>query len=250
MDPSAPFADLAGRGAVVTGAARGIGLAIAETLQAVGLRVLLIDRDADALAGTATTGGFDSIAASLSDAGCEPLIGQALQSFPPLAVWVNNAGRVSHQAAEDVDIDEFEAVFRDNTASALRGSQLAFRHMPDGGAIVNITSLVSELALPQRMSYATSKAALEHVTRQSAQEWGRHGIRVNAVSPGYIHTRLTAWPADDPRAVAKQAALSELALPREGTVDDIARAVLFLCSSLAGYTTGQTLYVDGGWHIQ
>lgn len=121
--------------------------------------------------------------------------------------------------------------------------------MRDGSgdrAIVNITSLVVDKAIPDRLSYAASKAALQSITRYAASEWGRHGIRVNAISPGYVDTRLTRWADDDPRMVAKRQTLATLPLPRAGTVEDIANAVLFLASDEARYITGVTLPVDGG----
>lgn len=255
-----PFAELAGSTAVVTGAARGIGLSIAEQLQAVGMSLLLVDRDADELRRTVETlsthGQVHGVATTLSTDACLEPIAAALARLPRLAVWVNNAGRVSHAAAAAVDLDEFETVLQDNTSSALRGSQIAYRAMTApgaqdrrGGAIVNITSLVSARVIPERLSYATSKAALENVTRYTAVEWAPDGVRVNAVSPGYVDTRLTAWADDDPRAVAKKATVATLPLRRAGTADDIARAVLYLSSSLSSYTVGQTVCVDGGWHL-
>ncbi|GLY88855.1 SDR family NAD(P)-dependent oxidoreductase [Actinoallomurus iriomotensis] len=258
MSLTRPFDSLAGRTAVVTGGARGLGHAIAAALRDVGMTVLIVDRDAAALAAgleeLAGGGGtVEGVATTLSTDECVEPIEAALAALPPLSVWVNNAGRVSHEDAEAVDLHTFEEVMRDNTVSALRGSQLAFRRMTggrgSGGAVVNITSLVTEKALPQRLSYATSKAALENVTRYCAQEWGPHGIRVNAVSPGYIDTRLTQWSEDDPRAVAKRAVVGTLPLRRTGGVDDIAATVLYLASPLAAYVTGQTVFVDGGWHL-
>jgi len=253
MDINTPFTCLQGRTAVVTGAARGIGLQIATVLQSVGMTLVLVDRDADELARARTMmsahGPAIALAANLSTDDSSPAIAEALAPLPSLAVWVNNAGRVSHQAAEDVDLTEFEEVLRDNTASALRGCQAAFRAMPGGGSIVNITSLVTDKVLPDRLSYSTSKAALENVTRYAAQEWGPRGIRVNAISPGYIDTRLTQWADDDPRMIAKRTTLGTLALPRAGTVDDIAHTVLYLSSPLASYVTGQVVLVDGGWHL-
>ena len=253
MDINTPFTCLQGRTAVVTGAARGIGLEIATVLQSVGMTLVLVDRDADELTRARTMmsahGPAIALAANLSTDDSLPAIAEALAPLPSLAVWVNNAGRVSHQAAEDVDLTEFEEVLRDNTASALRGCQAAFRAMPGGGSIVNITSLVTDKVLPDRLSYSTSKAALENVTRYAAQEWGPRGIRVNAISPGYIDTRLTQWADDDPRMIAKRTTLGTLALPRAGTVDDIAHTVLYLSSPLAAYVTGQVVLVDGGWHL-
>lgn len=251
MELDAPFATLAATTAVVTGAARGLGLTIAASLHRVGMTVLLVDRDGDEL-GNATRSlgdGVVALVADLSRDDCLPALDAALASLPALTVWVNNAGRVSHQAAEDVDIDEFERVLSDNASSVLRGSQLAFRHMSGGGSIVNISSFVVEKALPQRLSYATSKAAVENVTRYTAQEWGPRGIRVNAISPGYIETRLTQWPEDDPRSVAKRATIATLPLRRAGLPEDIAHTVLYLASPLASYVTGQVIYVAGGWQV-
>lgn len=255
MELTAPFAGLQGRSAVVTGAARGIGLAVATMLHEVGMAVLLVDRDAEELgraAATLGTGGGPAVQSLVCDLTSEvsgPAMSESVSTLPPLAVWVNNAGRVSHQDAEDVDLEEFEQVLRDNTSSALRGSQVAFRAMADGGSIVNIVSLVTEKALPQRLSYSTSKAALENVTRYTAAEWGPRGVRVNAISPGYIDTRLTDWPTDDPRAAHKRATLATVPLRRAGTPADIAHTVLYLSSPLASYVTGQVIYLDGGWHV-
>lgn len=254
-----PFASLAGRTAVVTGGARGIGYEVASQLRAVGLSLLLIDKDGDELgrAAKAVRGaeGDGDVAEVTADLGLDDLaaVERVLDGLAPVAVWVNNAGGVSHQAAENTDPATFEGVFRNNVTSALRGGQLAYRRMTatgaDGGAIVNITSLVTEKVLPERLSYSTSKAALGNVTRHMAQEWGPRGIRVNAVSPGYIDSRLTQWPDDDPRQVSKLATMSGLALRRLGQAADIANTVLYLVSPLASYVTGQTIFVDGGWHL-
>jgi NAD(P)-dependent dehydrogenase (short-subunit alcohol dehydrogenase family) len=259
-----PFASLSGRTAVVTGSARGIGYEIAGQLRAIGMSLLLIDKDGDELgravksmaaAQGASTGGAGGVAGVAADLGADDLaaVESALARLAPVAVWVNNAGGVSHQAAEDTDPATFEGLFRNNVVSALRGGQLAYRQMTadgaDGGAIVNITSLVTEKVMPERLSYSTSKAALGNVTRHMAQEWGPSGIRVNAVSPGYIDSRLTQWPADDPRQISKLATVNALALRRLGQATDIANTVLYLISPLASYVTGQTIFVDGGWHL-
>lgn len=242
---------------MVTGAARGIGLTITQALHRVGMSVLLVDRDAAELsiAVTSLAGGSSrvaSVAGTMSTDECLPAINTELAAMPPLGVWVNNAGRVSHVAAEDADLAHFEEVLRDNASSVLRGSQLAFRQMTchgAGGAIVNVGSLVTQKILPERIAYATSKAAVANLTRYCAQEWGPHGIRVNAVSPGYVDSRLTAWAEDDPRAVARRAVVDGLPLRRGGTSDDVARTVLYLASPLAAYVTGETVLLDGGWHL-
>jgi NAD(P)-dependent dehydrogenase (short-subunit alcohol dehydrogenase family) len=253
-----PFASLEGRTAVVTGSARGIGYEIAWALRSVGMSLLLIDKDGDELGRAAENIRGEAqgdVAAVTADLGADDLAGveTALDGLAPVAVWVNNAGGVSHQAAEVTDPATFEALFRNNVVSALRGGQLAYRRMTaaseTGGAIVNITSLVTEKVMPERLSYSTSKAALGNVTRHMAQEWGPRGIRVNAVSPGYIDSRLTQWAADDPRQISKLATVGTLALRRLGQASDIAQTVLYLVSPLASYVTGQTIFVDGGWHL-
>jgi NAD(P)-dependent dehydrogenase (short-subunit alcohol dehydrogenase family) len=175
VDLRFPFDDLRGKTAVVTGSARGIGLSTAHALADVGMTVLLVDRDeqelAQAVKGFPDQSRFAAVAADLASDAATPDLTEALRNLPPLAVWVNNAGRTSHQAAAEVDLSEFERVIRDNTTSALRCSQVAyrgFRTANAGGAIVNVCSLTTERVLPDRLSYATSKAALESITRYSA----------------------------------------------------------------------------------
>jgi 3-oxoacyl-[acyl-carrier protein] reductase len=254
-----PFADLEGRTAVVTGAARGIGYEIATSLRVIGMSLLLIDLDGDELVRAVDAlrrvEGAGDVVGVTADLGTDDLaaVDRALDGLASVVVWVNNAGRVSHQTAEGTDPATFERVFKNNVVSALRGGQIAYRRMTadgaDGGAIVNITSMVTEKVMPERLSYSTSKAALGNVTRHMAQEWGPKGIRVNAVSPGYIDSRLTQWAADDPRQISKLQTVSALALRRLGLASDIAETVLYLISPLASYVTGQTIFVDGGWHL-
>lgn len=243
----APFASLAGRTAVVTGGAQGIGRSIVDTLVAVGMTVLVVDRDEAAL--KELPAGVTGVRADLAEddwTGVEA----ALTDLPPLKAWVNNAGVVSHQRAEDIDLVEFDRVMRINAAAVVRGAQVARRHIGTPGAIVNVTSMSVDRAMAERLTYATSKSAAATITRYLAQEWGPHGIRVNAVCPGYIDTRLTTnWADDDPRQKVKVDTLAGLALRRAGQPTDIANAVLFLCSDLAAYVAGDTLYVDGGWHL-
>jgi NAD(P)-dependent dehydrogenase (short-subunit alcohol dehydrogenase family) len=255
-DPTRPFAGMAGGTAVVTGAARGIGLTIAQRLQALGLHLLVIDKDGDELGRAVPelqqTGSATGVATTLSTDECLEPITAALESLPPLTVWVNNAGRVSHQDAEEVDLDLFEEVMRDNTVSALRGSQIAFRAFTapgrDGGAIVNITSLVTEKALPKRLSYSTSKAALGNVTRHCAQEWGKHGIRVNAVSPGYFLSDMTRQFIDANPDVG-EGWRQRVPAGRLGEPPDLRGLVVFLASDASRYVVGESVVIDGGYTL-
>lgn len=248
-----PFASLSGRTAVVTGGAQGIGRAITERLADVGMHVLIVDRDVDALesaqaelADRNVYGAVADIAVAEDWSGVEA----ALDGLPPLRAWVNNAGVVSHQRAEDVDLVEFERVMRINAAAVLRGAQVARRRLEPPAAIVNVGSMAADRALGDRLSYASSKSAVGTMTRYMAQEWGPLGIRVNAIWPGYIDTRLTTgWADDDPRQQDRQATVAGLALRRAGRPEEVADGVLFLCSDLATYVAGDVLYIDGGWHL-
>jgi NAD(P)-dependent dehydrogenase (short-subunit alcohol dehydrogenase family) len=144
-----------------------------------------------------------------------------------------------------------ERVFGVNTTGVIRGSQLAFARMADrGGAIVNIGSVAVDKVLPKRLTYAASKAAVISMTRYATQDFGPRGVRVNAISPGYIDTRLTTnWAPDDPREIAKHETIARIPARRTGRPADIARAVLFLASDLAAYVHGEVIHVDGGWNL-
>lgn len=255
LDVQNPLAELAETTAVVTGGARGIGYAIAETLLRIQCTVVIVDRDREALdegvAELAKIGAIVGVVANMSTDDGPLAIERALDSLPRLSVWVNNAGVVNHQAAEVSDPTTFERIMRDNAASVLRGAQAAFRCMqPNGrGSIVNIASLAVDKVQPNRLTYAATKSAVISMTRYMAQEWGPFGIRVNAVSPGYIETRLTTWAPDDPREIAKGETVATIAARRVGQPAEVASAVLFLASELASYVSGEILHVDGGWHL-
>jgi NAD(P)-dependent dehydrogenase (short-subunit alcohol dehydrogenase family) len=248
-----PF-DLTGQTALVTGAARGLGRAIALSLAEAGADVALGQRD------PSVDGGLVAqiealgrralpLAMDVTDlAQSRAAIDSAVVEFGRLDILVNNAGGGIGGAAIDVTEEDFDAVWALNTRSTYFLSQQAARHMrvAGGGAIVNIASQAGLVALPGESSYCVSKAAVIHLTRVHAVEWGKYGIRVNAVAPTFIETDGTAAALSDPMfradTVERIAALHRIGVPTE-----VSGAVVFLSSPAASLVTGQTLAIDGGW---
>jgi NAD(P)-dependent dehydrogenase (short-subunit alcohol dehydrogenase family) len=250
---SGPF-DLTGKTALVTGAARGLGRAIALSLAEAGADVALGLRDASVDGGLVAE--IESLgrraiplAMDVRDlAQSRAAINSAVAEFGRLDILVNNAGGGIGGPAIDVREEDFDAVWDLNTRSTFFISQAAARSMREsgGGAIVNIASQAGIVALPGESSYCVSKAAVIHMTRVHAVEWGEYGIRVNAVAPTFIETDGTAGALSDPAfradTVERIAALHRIGVPTE-----VSGAVVFLSSPAASLVTGQTLAIDGGW---
>ena len=248
-----PF-DLTGQTALVTGAARGLGRAIALSLAEAGADVALGVRDASSDGGLAAeirALGRRALPLSMDVtdlAQSRAAIDAAVAEFGRLDILVNNAGGGIGGAAIDVTEKDFDAVWSLNTRSTFFLSQQAARHMraAGGGAIVNIASQAGLVALPGESSYCVSKAAVIHLTRVHAVEWGEYGIRVNAVAPTFIETDGTAAALSDPAfradTIERIAALHRIGVPTE-----VSGAVVFLASPAASLVTGQTLAIDGGW---
>jgi 2-deoxy-D-gluconate 3-dehydrogenase len=248
-----PF-DLAGQVALVTGAARGLGRAIAVSLAEAGADVVLGLRDVDGSAGLvadieALGRRALPLAMDVTDLdGSRAAIDDAVAEFGRLDILVNNAGGGIGGPAIDVSEADFDAVWQLNTRSTFFISQHAARFMRDsgGGAIVNVASQAGLVALPGESSYCVSKAAVIHLTRVHAVEWGEYGIRVNAVAPTFIETDGTSAALADAAfradTVERIAALHRIGVPTE-----VSGAVVFLCSPAASLVTGQTLAIDGGW---
>lgn len=221
--------------ALVTGAGRGLGLAIADRLRADGFET--IGLDVDGAAGTVVCDVTDHAAV-------EALIGSL--SSAPTAV-VNNAGIVRFGSLLDVSDVEFRRVVEVNLTGTFTVARLAARRMvADGmhGSIVNITSINGVSPGLNSGAYGSTKAAVALLTRQMALEWGVHGIRVNAVAPGLIDAGMSEPIYADPDARAARS--GRVPLGRLGTSDDIASAVAFLLSNEASYITGTEIIVDGG----
>jgi NAD(P)-dependent dehydrogenase (short-subunit alcohol dehydrogenase family) len=239
------MARLQGKVAVVTGAARGIGKAIAEKFVAEGASVILADIDAVSVEELAKSLGQISRPTDVSKkAEVDALFDFVNQTWGRLDILVNNAG-VTH-AAELTDLTEedFDRVFAINFKSALFGTQRAAALMTAGGAIINMSSVNAILAIPNQIPYAVSKGALRQLTNVSAISLAARGIRVNAIGPGTIMTDLARSIMTD-RAVEERM-LSRTPMGRFGAPEEVATIAVFLACDESSYITGQTIYPDGG----
>jgi NAD(P)-dependent dehydrogenase (short-subunit alcohol dehydrogenase family) len=248
-----PFT-LTGSRALVTAASRGLGREIALELAGQGADVVLGVRDPHGSAQLVEELGAFGVAASairldvLDLDACRTAIDEVTSELGPVDILVNNAGGGINSPALEVTEDDFDHVWKLNTRSTFFLSQHLAKSMRanGGGSIVNIASQAGLVALPLESSYCTAKAAVVHLTRCLAVEWGEYGIRVNAVAPTFIATDGTseALADDDFRAdtVERIAALHRIGVPAE-----VSGAVAFLASPAASLITGQTLAIDGGW---
>lgn len=246
---------LAGRCAVVTGASRGIGRAIAETLAGHGADVALVAvHDPAALtaqaAELAARAGVRALAlpGDVGDPAAVKACYQAVWSaWKRLDVLVNNAGVMEGALIGMIGDELIDRTLATNTRGAILHLQGAARLMARAkrGAIVNLASIIGERGVAGQAVYAASKAAVVGLTRAAAVELAPQGIRVNAVAPGLIDTELVAHLSPEARA----AQLAQIGLGRIGAADEVADVVVFLASDLAGYVTGQVLGVDGGMRL-
>lgn len=245
---------LEGRIALVTGSSRGIGRAIAAGLADAGATVVLHGRDGDRLAETraAFTARYGaervaSIAFDVTDATATAAgIARVEREIGPLRVLVNNAGVQHRVPLLDLDVDDWDRVLRTNLTSAFLVGREAARGMIERGRgkIINVASVQADLARPTIAPYTASKGGLRNLTRAMTAEWAGHGLQINAIAPGYIHTEMTQNLVDD--ASFNEWILGRTPAHRWGTTADLVGPAVWLASDGSDYVNGQTVFVDGG----
>lgn len=242
---------LQGEIALVTGATRGIGAAIADRLAAGGATVV----------GTATTaqgaaaiserlqplGGRGSVLDVTDGAGVQALVGEIAAADGPITILVNNAGITRDQLLLRMSDADWAELIDTNLGSVYRTSKAVLRGMMKArkGRIVNIASVIAALGNPGQSNYAAAKAGMIAFAKSLAREVGSRGITVNCVAPGFIETAMTASLPE----AQQTAMLAQIALGRFGGVEDVAAAVAFLVSADAAWITGETLHVNGGMYM-
>lgn len=248
--PDAPLFSLAGQGAFVTGAAQGLGAAIARGLAEAGARVVLADVDGavEVTAAALRNGGHDCIAMQLDvrdEAAFRRCFDAAVQHFGGVDVMVNNAARTPYASIWDITAEEWDEVLAVNLRGSFFGCRIAGRHMRERGAgrIINLASIAGQQASAATgVHYAASKAGIVALTRSFAQELAPHGVTVNALAPAAVRS-----PVLDAMSQMQQRTLAAgIPLGRFGQPEEVAAAVVYLASPAAAFMTGATLDLNGG----
>jgi 3-oxoacyl-[acyl-carrier protein] reductase len=240
---------LDGTTAVVTGAAQGLGLAMARTFVEHGARVVIGDLDEAAAQAAAAELGGESVATALRcdvvDAGeVQALVDAAVATYGSLDVFVNNAGITRDATMRTMSEDDFDLVLQVHLKGTWNGTRLAAAHMREAksGSIVNISSLSGKVGMVGQTNYSAAKAGIVGLTKAAAKEMAHHGVRVNAIQPGLIRSAMTeAMPQK-----AWDQKMAEIPMQRAGEPDEVAGVALFYASALSSYMTGTVAEVTGG----
>jgi len=242
---------LQGEIALVTGASRGIGAAIADTLAAQGATVVGTATSESGAAAIATRlaaqGGHGRVLDVAQPGAIEALVEEVGGSVGAISILVNNAGITRDNLLMRMKDEDWQAILDTNLSSVYRASKAVMRSMMKArkGRIINIASVIGVTGNAGQTNYAAAKAGVIAFSKSLAKEIGSRGVTVNVVAPGFIATDMTAALPDDTR----NALLSQIALGRLGEAADIANAVAFLAGPGAGYITGETLHVNGGMYM-
>ncbi|MBU8933663.1 MAG: 3-oxoacyl-[acyl-carrier-protein] reductase [candidate division Zixibacteria bacterium] len=242
--------DLSGKTAIITGSARGIGLAIATRFAQAGSNVVICDLDQDAVDRVAAGLETDAIGVKADVTSADDvaaLFEQTVSKFGRVDIVVNNAGITRDTLLVRMAEKDWDMVLDINLKGAFLVTKSAAKLMMKqrSGRIINISSVVGLNGNAGQVNYAASKAGLIGLTKSVAKELGTRGVTVNAVAPGFIETEMTESLSE----AARKQFLDHILMKRAGSPDDVASTVLFLASDLAAYTTGQVLSVDGGMSI-
>jgi NAD(P)-dependent dehydrogenase (short-subunit alcohol dehydrogenase family) len=240
---------LDGKVAVVTGGNQGIGLALTKALQEAGATVAITARNAAKSQAVADELGVLAVESDVTDrASVDAMVDAVTQQLGPIDVFVNNAGACFHRPALEVPENEFDTVFDVNVKGLWNCCQAVGRQMVDrrAGTIINIGSISALIVNRPQMqpAYNASKAAVHQLTKSLAAEWAPHGVRVNALAPGYIKTEMA--PVDEPRF---RQWIDDTAMQRYAMPEELGPSVVYLAGDASAFMTGSVLVIDGGYTL-
>lgn len=246
--------DLSGKIALVTGASQGIGAQIARTLHRAGATVIINhpgfpNTSADALElsealNRCRANSARTIAADVSKpAEIQVMMGEIQAAYGGLDFLINNAAIIKDRSVSKMSLEEWDSVIDVNLSGVFYGCKYALEIMREGGAIVSFGSIAAMQGFFGQANYASAKAGVQAMMRVLSREVARKNIRANAIAPGVIETSMAATIPEAVRAEM----LKNVPLARFGTTEEVANVVLFLCSPLSSYVTGQTIEINGGW---
>lgn len=237
---------LAGRTAIITGAAQGLGASMAEVFAAAGANVVVADIDRAAAEATAAT-----LPAAIG-LGCDvtsekevaAVVATASEAYGSLDVMINNAGFTRDASMRNLTLDDFKAVIEVHMTGAWLGTRAASAIMREqkSGSIINVSSLSGKQGNPGQTNYSAAKAGIVGMTKAAAKEMGRHGVRVNAIQPGLIDTAMIQKMKPE----VLESRITEIPLGRLGQPEEVANVALFLASDLSAYLTGIVIEIAGG----
>ena len=250
--------DLAGKVAIVTGSGRGLGKVFAQGMAEAGARVVTCSRtlsEAETTAQEIRENGGQALALKVDTrirSQCRDLVTGAVEYFGQLNIMICNAGIAFFSPAEKVSSDEWQQTIETNLTGYFHCAQMAARQMiqqGSGGSIIMTSSNASILGFPGLMAYCASKGGVDQLVRSMAVEWGCHGIRVNAINPGYTDNLMSGLESDASGAEEKE--IRQLTpMQRRGKATEMIGPIIFLASEASSFVTGTILPIDGGWSAQ